>query len=201
MGWTEIQWSFFHSRACPFAVPKGSWSGQSMCRISGSRQTLRKTRNEAPSNTHNGPLWAHREWHAKGRDIYSGLPGTGRKSICPLPSWTWWVVSCRATFLLLFWGPMPHASTCSNPLFLKYAGRSAAVVFAWLISRDPDADLQQLNKEFCLIRNVRKTLWQQKNIKEFHRRLQLRNVGTAATTAGETEDEEDDNIYNKKKEL
>ena len=95
---------------------------------------------------------------------------------------------------------MAHSSTAhSTPL--QYTGRSAAVVFAWLISRDPDADLQQLNKEFCLIRNVRKTLWQQKNIKEFHRRVQLRNVGTSAVRTEETEDEEDDNYYDKKKEL
>jgi atypical dual specificity phosphatase len=51
-------------------------------------------------------------------------------------------------------------------------GRSAAVVFAWLMYKDPKADLEQLNKEFCLMRNVRKKLWKQKNILEFHSRLQ-----------------------------
>ena len=50
-------------------------------------------------------------------------------------------------------------------------GRSAAVVFAWLLAKDPDADLQQLNKEFCLLRDVRKTLWKQRNIIRFHSRL------------------------------
>lgn len=51
-------------------------------------------------------------------------------------------------------------------------GRSAAVVFAWLIYNDPKADLEELNKEFCLMRNVRKKLWKQKNILDFRTRLQ-----------------------------
>ena len=45
-------------------------------------------------------------------------------------------------------------------------------MFAWLIYKDPKADLQQLNKELCLLRNVRKKLWKQKNILEFQERLQ-----------------------------
>jgi atypical dual specificity phosphatase len=50
-------------------------------------------------------------------------------------------------------------------------GRSAAAVFAWLLSKDPTADRKQLNEEFCRLRDVRKTLWRQSNIIEFHRRL------------------------------
>ena len=50
-------------------------------------------------------------------------------------------------------------------------GRSAAVAFAWLLSKNPDADLQQLNKELCQLRDVRKTLWKQRNIIRFHSRL------------------------------
>jgi atypical dual specificity phosphatase len=50
-------------------------------------------------------------------------------------------------------------------------GRSAAVVLAWLMSRDPSVDAETLNNELCRIRNVRSTLWKQTNIKEFHSRL------------------------------
>jgi len=50
-------------------------------------------------------------------------------------------------------------------------GRSAAVVFAWLLAKDPDADLQQLNQELCQLRDVRKTLWKQRDIIRFHSRL------------------------------
>jgi atypical dual specificity phosphatase len=53
-------------------------------------------------------------------------------------------------------------------------GRSAAAVFAWLIFRNPDVDPQVLNNELCQIRNVRKTLWRQPNIKEYHSLLKRR---------------------------
>lgn len=51
-------------------------------------------------------------------------------------------------------------------------GRSAAVVFAWLIYTNPKVDLRELNMEFCQLRSVRKGLWQQTNILEFQARLQ-----------------------------
>lgn len=47
-------------------------------------------------------------------------------------------------------------------------GRSAAVVFAYLLNEDPGVDPMQLNAEFCRIRDVRKTLWRQPNIRQFH---------------------------------
>lgn len=50
-------------------------------------------------------------------------------------------------------------------------GRSAAVVFAWLLSKDPDVDRKDLNAQFCMIRDVRSTLWKQPNIIEYHSRL------------------------------
>jgi atypical dual specificity phosphatase len=50
-------------------------------------------------------------------------------------------------------------------------GRSAAVVLAWLMTKDPNVDVKTLNEELCQIRNVRSTLWKQQNIKEFHSRL------------------------------
>ena len=51
-------------------------------------------------------------------------------------------------------------------------GRSGAVVFAWLLLQDPTVDPQQLNAEFCQVRNVRSSLWKQPNIRELHRRFQ-----------------------------
>lgn len=50
-------------------------------------------------------------------------------------------------------------------------GRSAAVVLAWLLSKDPTVDRQRLNQELCQKRNVRSTLWKQDNIVEFHSQL------------------------------
>ena len=50
-------------------------------------------------------------------------------------------------------------------------GRSAAGVFAWLLSRDPSSDPQSLNEYMCTLRNVRKTLWTQGNIRRFHDNL------------------------------
>jgi atypical dual specificity phosphatase len=50
-------------------------------------------------------------------------------------------------------------------------GRSAAAVFAWMLYQDPSANRQELNRQFCKLRNVKSTLWKQPNIVEFHRRL------------------------------
>jgi len=49
-------------------------------------------------------------------------------------------------------------------------GRSAAIVYAWLLSKAPDisvVDMEALNKMLCKKRNVRKTLWKQSNINDF----------------------------------
>ena len=68
-------------------------------------------------------------------------------------------------------------------------GRSAAVVFAWLLSKDPDVNLRQLNQELCRLRDVRKTLWKQKNIIRYHSRL--RSADEDSSSRGyETTDEE-----------
>ena len=50
-------------------------------------------------------------------------------------------------------------------------GRSAAVVFLWMIYKDPIVDLQDLNRQMCTLRNVRKTLWKQPTIRTIHSRL------------------------------
>lgn len=53
-------------------------------------------------------------------------------------------------------------------------GRSAAVVLAWLIHKQRPAtmlDVATLNRELCHIRNVRKTLWKQRNMVRFHSRI------------------------------
>ena len=43
-------------------------------------------------------------------------------------------------------------------------GRSAAVVLAWLLYKEPLADPQDLNEKLCSLRDVRKSLWKQPNI-------------------------------------
>jgi len=50
-------------------------------------------------------------------------------------------------------------------------GRSAAVVFAWLLYCYPNADPEKLNSELCRLRHVRSTLWLQPNIQAFHQWL------------------------------
>jgi hypothetical protein len=47
-------------------------------------------------------------------------------------------------------------------------GRSAAVVFAWLLYNNPSADPKLLNQKLCDLRDVRKTLWRQPNLQRFH---------------------------------
>mmetsp|Transcript_102960 Transcript_102960/g.297692 ORF Transcript_102960/g.297692 Transcript_102960/m.297692 type:complete len:165 (-) Transcript_102960:1419-1913(-) len=50
-------------------------------------------------------------------------------------------------------------------------GRSAAAVFAWLLYKDPNADLKTLNANLCKQRDVRKTLWKQPNMLRLHSRI------------------------------
>lgn len=47
-------------------------------------------------------------------------------------------------------------------------GRSAAVVFAWMLYNNPSADPRRLNQKLCDLRDVRKTLWRQPNLQRFH---------------------------------
>lgn len=47
-------------------------------------------------------------------------------------------------------------------------GRSASIVFAWLLLKNPNVNVKELNEQFCRMRNVRKTLWKQGNIRRFH---------------------------------
>jgi len=51
-------------------------------------------------------------------------------------------------------------------------GRSAAVVLAWLLYKNPESDPLTLNQYLCEKRNVRKTLWKQPNINDFYFSLQ-----------------------------
>ncbi len=44
-------------------------------------------------------------------------------------------------------------------------------MFAWLMYKDPNIDLQHLNAELRKRRDVRKTLWKQPNILNLHSRL------------------------------
>jgi atypical dual specificity phosphatase len=50
-------------------------------------------------------------------------------------------------------------------------GRSAAAVFCWMLQKDPNVDLKQLNEEFGKVRKVKSTLWNQPNILEYHSKL------------------------------
>jgi len=50
-------------------------------------------------------------------------------------------------------------------------GRSAAAVFAWLLSKNPNVNLKELNEELCQIRYVKPTLWRQPSIIEYQSRL------------------------------
>ena len=50
-------------------------------------------------------------------------------------------------------------------------GRSAAVVIAWLMYKNPEVGLEQLNRELRSLRDVRKTLWRQPNILKLQSRF------------------------------
>lgn len=59
-------------------------------------------------------------------------------------------------------------------------GRSAAVVLGWLLSRDSNANLKELNDELSRLRNVRKTLWKQPNMIRFHERLKRKKIDSGS---------------------
>ena len=76
-------------------------------------------------------------------------------------------------------------------------GRSAAIAYAWLLTKNPTVDLQQLNEELCTVRNVRKTLYQQPNILNFHSMLLRRQNGRdghKAIDEFDSDDTDDDDI-------
>jgi atypical dual specificity phosphatase len=60
-------------------------------------------------------------------------------------------------------------------------GRSAAVVFAWMLYNNPSADPKLLNEKLCDQRDVRKTLWRQPNVQRFHSLL-LQNASASKPT-------------------
>ena len=77
-------------------------------------------------------------------------------------------------------------------------GRSAAIAYAWLLTKNPNVDLQQLNEELCQRRNVRKTLYRQPNMVKFHSILLRRQNGIYDDEdedfdMDDDRDEEDDN--------
>jgi atypical dual specificity phosphatase len=75
-------------------------------------------------------------------------------------------------------------------------GRSAAVVFAWLLAKNPNVDLEKLNEEFCRLRHVRRTLYKQPNILRFHAQLQKGNAGDDDNASEDQKgnDESDDEL-------
>lgn len=71
-------------------------------------------------------------------------------------------------------------------------GRSAAVVFAWLLAKNPNVDLEQLNQEFFQIRNVRRTLYKQPNVLRFHAHLLKGSVDDDSETPKWDDDSDDE---------
>jgi atypical dual specificity phosphatase len=56
-------------------------------------------------------------------------------------------------------------------------GRAAAIVYGWLMSKEDDVDtidMERLNAHLCKLRDVRKKLYLQPNINQFHSWLKLR---------------------------
>jgi len=68
-------------------------------------------------------------------------------------------------------------------------GRSAAVVFCWLLSQNPHVDRRELNRQFSQLRNVKSTLWKQPSIIEFHTRLLAKLQQTTADSLAKEERE------------
>jgi atypical dual specificity phosphatase len=50
-------------------------------------------------------------------------------------------------------------------------GRSAAIVYAYLLSKNPNVDMKELNEELSELRNVRKKLWKQENLNSYQKFL------------------------------
>lgn len=61
-------------------------------------------------------------------------------------------------------------------------GRSATVVLAWLMHKNQNVSPKQHNKRLSAMRNVRKKLWIQPNIKKFHSWLKRKNDATDVST-------------------
>lgn len=70
-------------------------------------------------------------------------------------------------------------------------GRSAAAVLAWMVSKDPVVDVQELNRQLRQKRYVRKSLWKQTTLQDFHRSLltkkRRRQTKTETKTKSESE--------------
>jgi len=66
---------------------------------------------------------------------------------------------------------------CGNRVYVHCRaghGRSAAVIFAWLMYNYPNADPLELNMHLCRLRKVRKTLWKQPNINRYRNWLKAK---------------------------
>jgi atypical dual specificity phosphatase len=69
-------------------------------------------------------------------------------------------------------------------------GRSGAGVMAYLLAKDPVVDVQSLNEWLGMKRKVRRTLWKQQNLKQFHQKLLLKMAKSNAEDEQEGEDEQ-----------
>lgn len=72
-------------------------------------------------------------------------------------------------------------------------GRSAAVVMAWLLYKEPLADPQDLNEKLCSLRDVRKSLWKQTNVN-----IYLEWLKEGGMTDGESEEDDRNNRHRKR---
>ena len=53
-------------------------------------------------------------------------------------------------------------------------GRSAAITYAWILSQSNEPiNMEELNRDLCKLRNVRKKLYEQPNVNEFRSWLKL----------------------------
>ena len=68
-------------------------------------------------------------------------------------------------------------------------GRSAAAVLAWMVSKDPVVDVQELNRQLRQKRYVRKSLWKQTTLQDFHRSLLTKKRRRQTKTETKTKSE------------
>jgi atypical dual specificity phosphatase len=70
-------------------------------------------------------------------------------------------------------------------------GRSAAAVYCWLLSRQPNVDRKALNERLRALRSVKSTLWKEPSIVEFHSRL-LQNYSSSKSYSSSLDELEQD---------
>jgi atypical dual specificity phosphatase len=72
-------------------------------------------------------------------------------------------------------------------------GRSAAAVYCWLLSKQPNVDRKLLNEQLRTFRNVKSTLWKEPAIVKFHSRL-LQNHTSSVHSSTTFDEQSDDGV-------